>query len=123
MLYEVLAHLIVGFLAFQMVSDPGQIRTKNGVVEWHKRTDPQFLGFFGSPEALLDDMFQFGRDVGIHPIEQILELLAAADIADIGQHLHLFLELVLEEAVVDPDHSLDVDASDVILVEIFRVEP
>lgn len=99
----------------QIVRDPWQIGTEDAIKQRHKGTDAQLFGLFRLPEALLDDMVQLGRDVGINAIKQVLQLLPGVDIGDISQHFHLFLKFILEESVVDADDSLNVDAADHVL--------
>jgi hypothetical protein len=54
-------------------------------------------------------MLKLRRDIGINAIEQILQLPACIDIGDIREHLHLLLEFILEEAIMDSYNSLYVD--------------
>ena len=54
-------------------------------------------------------MLKLRRDIGINAIEQILQLPACIDIGDIREHLHLLLEFILEEAIMDSYYSLYVD--------------
>ena len=54
-------------------------------------------------------MFKLRRDIGINAVEQILKLPACVDIGDISEHLHLLLEFILEEAIMDSYHSFYVD--------------
>lgn len=68
-------------------------------------------------------MFKLGWDVGVDTVEQVLQLLFGVGRRDIGQHLHLLLELVLEEPVVNAHNLGDVDATDVILLHILGRKP
>ena len=68
-------------------------------------------------------MLQFWRNVWVNPIEKILKLLPRVDVGYVSQNFHLFFELVLQKSVVNPDNSFDIDASDDVFHEIFRMEP
>ena len=68
-------------------------------------------------------MFQFRRNVRVNTIEKILKLLPRVYIGDIGKNFHLFFEFVLQKPVVNPDNSLDIDSSDDVFHEVFRMEP
>lgn len=67
-------------------------------------------------------MLQFGRDIGIYSIEQIFKLFTGVDISDVGENFHFLFELILQKSIVYSDYSFDVDATDYILHEIFRME-
>jgi hypothetical protein len=68
-------------------------------------------------------VLQLRGDVGVDSIEEVFKLLSRVDVGDVCQDLHLFLKLILQEPVVDPDDPLDVDSTDDILHEIFGMEP
>jgi hypothetical protein len=67
-------------------------------------------------------MLQFGRDIGVDTVEQVLKLFARIDISDVSEHFHFFFKFVLEKPIMYSDYSFDVDAADHILHEIFRME-
>jgi hypothetical protein len=67
-------------------------------------------------------MLHLSRGIGILPIEQILNQPPRICVAHIHQRLHLLLEFVFEEFVVDSDDSLDVDVGDAQRGEVGGVE-
>lgn len=67
-------------------------------------------------------MIELWGYIGVDSIEEILKLLSGVDIGDICKNFHLFLELILEETVVNTNHAFDIYPRNDVFHEILRME-
>ena len=67
-------------------------------------------------------MVEFWGYVRVDSVEKILKLFSWVDICDISKNFHLFLELILEETVVNTNDTFNINPGNHIFHEILRME-
>ena len=68
-------------------------------------------------------MINFVGKERVYTVKQVLQRFLVVGVGDVDQRLHLLLELVPQEPVVDANNSADINVNHIEATHIFRVEP